>query len=115
MGSPILWGDPDIGERYSVLSLSGWHPRRSSARRAYFLAELADGHACGADAPPAANPDSARRRHRRRRKAGRNKVTILTTGSQARRMARTIARGIDRQTRQGMIPVDLELPGVPDA
>ena len=114
----IFLGDPAIGGRYSVLSNFGMVPAAIIGLdvRALFSGLAAMVHACGASAPPAANPGvqlgivlgSAAR-------AGRDKVTLIASSGIAEIGAwleQLLAESTGKQGK-GLIPVDAEPLGAP--
>jgi len=113
----IFAGDPAIGGRYSVLSVFGMVPAAAMGIdvAAFFAKTAPMVQACGPDAPPALNPgvhlgvilgEAA--------KAGRDKLTILTT-PELEPMGAWLEQLIAESTGKhgkGIVPVDLE-PLVP--
>jgi transaldolase/glucose-6-phosphate isomerase len=113
----IFHGDPAIGGRYSVLSVFGMVPAAMMGIDVedFFAKTAPMVQACGPDAPPAANPgielgvimgEAA--------KAGRDKLTILTTPELepvGAWLEQLLAESTGKHGK-GIVPVDLE-PLVP--
>ncbi len=109
----IVHGDPAIGGRYSVLSAFGMVPAAIMGldTQAFYRAAAPMVLACGADAPPAANPgvllgaiigEAA--------VAGRDKLTILPSRSLlpfGAWLEQLLAESTGKQGK-GIVPVDLE-------
>ena len=109
----IFHGDPAIGGRYSVLSVFGMVPAAMMGIdvQDFFAKTAPMVQACGPDAPPAANPgvelgvimgEAA--------KAGRDKLTILTTPELepvGAWLEQLIAESTGKHGK-GIVPVDLE-------
>ena len=109
----IFLGDPAIGGRYSVLSVFGMVPAAMMGIDVddFFAKTAPMVEACGPDAPPAANPgvqlgvilgEAA--------KAGRDKLTILTTPELepvGAWLEQLIAESTGKHGK-GIVPVDLE-------
>lgn len=109
----IFLGDPEIGGRYSVLSVFGMVPAAMMGIdvEAFFAKTAPMVQACGPDAPPAQNPgvrlgvilgEAA--------KAGRDKLTILTTPELepiGAWLEQLIAESTGKHGK-GIVPVDLE-------
>ncbi|RDE07085.1 bifunctional transaldolase/phosoglucose isomerase [Sphingomonas aracearum] len=115
----LFHGDPQIGGRYSVLSVFGMVPAAAIGidTHAFFEATAPMVFSCGGDVPPAENPgfrlgailgEAAL--------AGRNKLTILTSPQLAPLgswLEQLIAESTGKQGR-GIVPVDLEPLGAPE-
>ena len=115
----VFHGDPQIGGRYSVLSVFGMVPAAAIGldTHAFFEATAPMVFSCGGDVPPADNPglrlgailgEAAL--------AGRDKLTILTTPKLAPLgswLEQLIAESTGKQGR-GIVPVDLEPLGAPE-
>ncbi len=112
----ILLGDPGIGGRYSVLSIFGLGPAAIMGLdvREIIKTTAVMARACGASAPPAANPGfklglllgAAA-------EVGRDKVTVIASGRVAgvgAWLEQLIAESTGKQGR-GLIPVDGEPVG----
>jgi transaldolase/glucose-6-phosphate isomerase len=113
----VFLGDPEIGGRYSVLSVFGMVPAAMMGIdvEAFFATTAPMVQACGPDAPPAQNPgvrlgailgEAA--------VAGRDKLTILATPALApvgAWLEQLIAESTGKHGK-GIVPVDLE-PRVP--
>jgi transaldolase / glucose-6-phosphate isomerase len=116
----VVPGDPAIGGRYSVLSAFGAVPGAVMGLDMHALYETAAPmvFACGADAPPVANPgfrlgailgEAA--------VAGRDKVTILPSQSLVpfgAWLEQLLAESTGKQGK-GIVPVDLEPAAAPEA
>jgi transaldolase/glucose-6-phosphate isomerase len=116
----IVPGDPAIGGRYSVLSAFGMVPAAAIGIdvAAFYDATAPMVFACGADVPPAANPgirlgailgEAAL--------AGRDKLTIIASPGLApfgAWLEQLIAESTGKQGK-GIVPVDLEPLGAPEA
>ncbi|GLI98861.1 bifunctional transaldolase/phosoglucose isomerase [Sphingobium sp. BS19] len=116
----VFPGDPTIGGRYSVLSAFGMVPAAAMGIdvHAFYEATAPMVFACGADAPPAANPgirlgaligEAAL--------AGRDKLTILTSPKLApfgAWLEQLLAESTGKEGK-GIVPVDLEPIGAIEA
>jgi transaldolase / glucose-6-phosphate isomerase len=116
----VFHGEPSIGGRYSVLSKFGLVP---AAAMGVDVAKLLDGAAtmarsCDASAPPAQNPGVALGVVMgTAAKAGRDKLTILASPGLAdfgAWLEQLVAESTGKHGR-GIVPVDGELLGPPDA
>jgi len=116
----IFPGDPAIGGRYSVLSAFGMVPAAAMGvdTGAFYAATAPMVFSCGADVPPAENPDirlgavigeAAL--------AGRDKLTILASPRVAPLGAwleQLLAESTGKQGK-GIVPVDMEPLGAPES
>ena len=116
----IFPGDPAIGGRYSVLSVFGMVPAAAIGidTHAFFEATAPMVFSCGADVPPAMNPgfrlgaiigEAA--------VSGRDKLTILPSKGLepfGAWLEQLLAESTGKQGK-GIVPVDLEPAGAPEA
>lgn len=115
----VFLGDPEIGGRYSVLSVFGMVPAAAIGMDvgAFYMATAPMVQACGGDVPPAANPgvrlgaiigEAAI--------AGRDKLTIVTSNSLkpfGAWLEQLLAESTGKLGK-GIIPIDLEPLGKPE-